>query len=29
MIAEGVLNDAEQQALIKIGVDGLTGPLIT
>jgi len=29
MIAEGVLNDAEQQTLIKIGVDGLTGPQIT
>lgn len=29
MIAEGVLNDAEQQMLIKIGVDGLTGPHIT
>ncbi|HEY0891604.1 MAG TPA: EAL domain-containing protein, partial [Cellvibrio sp.] len=29
MIAEGVLNDAEQHTLIKIGVDGLTGPLIT
>lgn len=28
MIAEGVLNSAEQQTLIKIGVDGLTGPLI-
>ncbi len=28
MIAEGVLNDAEQQMLIKIGVDGLTGPQI-
>ena len=29
MIAEGVLNDAEQQTLIKIGADGLTGPHIT
>lgn len=29
MIAEGVLSDAEQQMLIKIGVDGLTGPQIT
>lgn len=29
MIAEGVLNDAEQQTLNKIGVDGLTGPQIT
>lgn len=28
MIAEGVVSDAERQALIKIGVDGLTGPLI-
>jgi EAL domain-containing protein (putative c-di-GMP-specific phosphodiesterase class I) len=29
MIAEGVLSDAEQQTLMKIGVDGLTGPNIT
>ncbi|HSC69135.1 MAG TPA: EAL domain-containing protein [Cellvibrio sp.] len=29
MIAEGVINEAEQEALIKIGVDGLTGPQIT
>ncbi|MEN0039466.1 MAG: EAL domain-containing protein [Cellvibrio sp.] len=29
MIAEGVISEAEQQALIKIGVDGLTGPQIT
>lgn len=29
MIAEGVINAAEQQTLIKMGVDGLTGPHIT
>jgi len=29
MIAEGVLSDDEQQMLMKIGVDGLTGPHIT
>lgn len=29
MIAEGVCNNAEQQTLVKIGVDGLTGPQIT
>jgi diguanylate cyclase (GGDEF)-like protein len=29
MIAEGVLDHEEQQMLIKIGVDGLTGPHIT
>jgi diguanylate cyclase (GGDEF)-like protein len=28
MIAEGVVNEAEQQTLLKIGVDGLTGPQI-
>jgi EAL domain-containing protein (putative c-di-GMP-specific phosphodiesterase class I) len=29
MIAEGVMNEDEQKTLIKIGVDGLTGPRIT
>ena len=29
MIAEGVTFEAEQQTLLKIGVDGLTGPQIT
>jgi diguanylate cyclase (GGDEF)-like protein len=29
MIAEGVMNEDEQKTLIKIGVDGLTGPQIT
>jgi diguanylate cyclase (GGDEF)-like protein len=29
MIAEGVINSEEQQTLIKIGADGLTGPHIT
>ena len=29
MIAEGVINDAEQQSLSRVGLDGFTGSHIT